>query len=66
MLSSLNSRKRLLGKFLSDYNTGQLVFWKSSVLGLIQVPFCVLFFFFGKSSKSLSFPGFFRFHSTSR
>ncbi|EKR98736.1 hypothetical protein LEP1GSC125_0049 [Leptospira mayottensis 200901122] len=43
MLSSLNSRKRLLGKFLSDYNTRQLVFFKESVLGLAQVPFSVFF-----------------------
>ncbi|EMN43290.1 hypothetical protein LEP1GSC086_1641 [Leptospira weilii str. LNT 1234] len=37
----------------------QLVFSKGGILGLAQVPFSVLFFFFGKSSKSLSFPGFF-------
>ncbi|TGM96179.1 hypothetical protein [Leptospira mayottensis] len=43
MLSSLNSRKRLLRKSLWFCNTRQLVFFKESVLGLAQVPFSVLF-----------------------
>ncbi|EMF82563.1 hypothetical protein LEP1GSC188_0563 [Leptospira weilii serovar Topaz str. LT2116] len=37
----------------------QLVFSEGGILGLAQDPFSVLFFFFGKSSKLLSVPGFF-------
>ncbi|EMM74047.1 hypothetical protein LEP1GSC038_0711 [Leptospira weilii str. 2006001855] len=43
----------------SRYNLRQLVFSEGGILGLTQVPFPYFFFFFGKSSKSLSFPGFF-------
>ncbi|MCL8268721.1 hypothetical protein M9Y82_19235, partial [Leptospira weilii] len=37
----------------------QLVFSEGGILGPEQDSFSVLFFFFGKSSKLLSFPGFF-------